>query len=99
MEFAVPVRWGSSEAGREGALGQEERAACVFARGLDEDLRRASIVVLALAGAIEDRIHGADCTARLPLSRAGATLARLPLAQRSNPSLVIVEPDSEVSEG
>jgi hypothetical protein len=68
MEFAVAVRRGTGEPGRERAFGEEKRTAGVLAGGLDEDLRRAGVMMLALSGAVKDRIHGADCTPRLPLS-------------------------------
>jgi hypothetical protein len=38
MEFAVLVRRGTGEPGRERAFGEEERAAGVLAGGLDDDL-------------------------------------------------------------
>jgi hypothetical protein len=57
MEFAVAVRRRACEPGRERAFGEEERTVGVLAGGLDEDLRRAGVMVLALSSAVEDRIH------------------------------------------
>jgi hypothetical protein len=45
----------------------------VLAGGLDDDLRRAGVVALALSGAVEDRFHAADSTPRLPPSREGSS--------------------------
>ena len=58
MQFAVSVRRRTREPGRERAFGKEERTAGVFAGGLDEDLRWASIMVLTLSGPVKHRIHG-----------------------------------------
>src|SRR5215218_204045 len=67
MEFPMAVRRRTREPGRERAFGEEERSASVFARGLDDDLRRPGVVVLAFSGAVKNRIHVWDLTPRLPL--------------------------------
>jgi hypothetical protein len=50
MEFAVSMWRRTGEPGGERALGEKERPAGVLAGRLDEDLRRARIVVLASPG-------------------------------------------------
>jgi hypothetical protein len=54
----VAVRRRTGEPGRERAFGEEERAASVFAGGLDDDLRRPGVMMLAFSGAVKNRIHG-----------------------------------------
>jgi hypothetical protein len=81
VEFAMAVRRGTGKARREHALGQEERTRRVLAGRLDEDLCRPGIMVLALSGAVKDRIHGADHT--LPRVR-----FRLPASARFEPAPV-----------
>jgi len=49
----------------------------VLARGLDEDLPRAGVMVLAISGAIKDRIHGAAWTPRPRLVAGSSTRNRL----------------------
>jgi hypothetical protein len=67
MEFPMAVRRRTREPGRERGLGKEERAAGVFARGLDDDLRGPGVVALAFSGAVKNRIHVWGVTPRLPL--------------------------------
>jgi hypothetical protein len=57
MKLAVTVRRRTGKPRRQGAFGKEERTAGVLPGGLDDNLRRPGVMVLAFAGPVENRVH------------------------------------------
>jgi hypothetical protein len=83
MEFAVAVRRRTGKPRRERAFREEERVAGVLAGGLDDDLRRAGVVVLAFSGPVKNRIHVVDLTPRIPATPGCARVLRLAARART----------------